>query len=133
MSSWFSSSGIGDALGQLTEQAQKAAESVKASIPVDTEKMSNAIAKLTLNTDEMKAERQMFGDEATRKAQVRDMLADMLPWETKDSERDILVEECKEAILKLSSDESTFFGPYEMPGLTVKIDEKKKTREDNDG
>jgi hypothetical protein len=118
--SWLST-GLG-ALSQLTEKAQKAAESVKEAIHID----KDLLAKLTLNTDEMKAQRQMFGEEATRKAQVKDMLSGMLPWETKDAERDILVEECKEAILKLSAQEETFYGPYEMPGLAVKLEAKKK-------
>ena len=105
MSSWFNTESLGGAFNSLTEQAQKAAEQVKSALPVDTEKVTNVIQKLALNSDEMKAERQMFGDEASRKAHVQDMLTGMLPWETKDSERDILVEECKEAILKLSSDD----------------------------
>ena len=127
MSSWFDTGGLSGALNSFTEQAAKAAESVKSSIPtIDTEKVTSVINNLALNSDEMKAERQMFGDEAKHKAQVRDMLAGMLPWETKDPERDILVEECKEAILKLSSTEETFYGPYEMPGLAVKIEKEKK-------
>lgn len=87
------------------------------------------LAKLTLNTDEMKAERLHFGEEATRKSEVKDMLAGMLPWETRDSERDILVEECKEAIMALSSNDETFFGPYEMPLLNVVTDYQEKSEE----
>jgi hypothetical protein len=121
--SWFTS-GL-DTLSQLSERVQQA-------IPIDKE----LLAKLTLNTDEMKAERQQFGDDANRKDEVKDMLAGMLPWETRDSERDILVEECKEAILALSGSEETFYGPYEMPALKVNLeDEKEKkesTGEDND-
>lgn len=61
------------------------------------------------------------------------MLAGMLPWETRDKERDILVEECKEAILALSQKDETFYGPYEMPELKVKLDDdedeaKKKAK-----
>jgi hypothetical protein len=41
----------------------------------------------------------------------------MYPWETRDAEREILVDECKEAILALSSKDSTFFGPYKIPAL----------------
>lgn len=36
----------------------------------------------------------------------------------------ILVEECKDAILELSSREDSFFGPYEMPLLNVQLEEK---------
>ena len=108
--SWFTSSL--ETLSHLSEKVQKA-------IPLDKE----LLAKLTLNTDEMKAERQQFGEEAKRKEQVKDMLAGMLPWETRDKERDILVEECKEAILALSHKDETFYGPYEMPELKVKLDD----------
>jgi hypothetical protein len=121
--SWFAA-GLSH-ISELTEKVQKA-------IPIDRE----MLAKLTLNTDEMIAERQQFGEEAKRKAEVKDMLAGMLPWETKDSERDILVEECKEAILALSSKEDTFFGPYEMPDLPVTDnddDDDDKVNEKNDG
>ena len=124
--SWFST-GL-DKLNQLSETVQKASESVKEALPIDKE----LLAKLTLNTDEMKAERQMFRDEAARKAHVKDMLAGLLPWETRDTERDILVEECKEAILALSANEETFFGPYEMPALAVKVEEEKDKSEDDE-
>lgn len=114
--SWFTS-GL-ETLSQLSEKVREA-------IPVDKE----LLAKLTLNTDEMKAERQQFGDEAKRKAEVKDMLAGMLPWETRDSERDILVEECKEAILALSSNKETFYGPYEMPELKVNLEQEERKKE----
>jgi hypothetical protein len=110
--SWFTS-GL-EALSHISETVQKA-------IPVD----KSLLAKLTLNTDEMKAERQQFGAEAARKKEVKNMLAGMLPWETKDPERDILVEECKEAILALSTMAQTFYGPYEMPSLKVNLEEDK--------
>ena len=107
--SWFASSL--ETLSQLSEKVQNA-------IPLD----KDLLAKLTLNTDEMKAERQQFGEEAKRKEQVKDILAGMLPWETRD--KDILVEECKEAILALSHNDETFYGPYAMPELKVKLDEE---------
>jgi hypothetical protein len=117
--SWFTS-GL-EALHQLSETVQKA-------IPMDKE----LLAKLTLNTDEMKAERQQFGEEAKRKMEVKNMLSGMLPWETRDSERDILVEECKEAILALSARPETFYGPYEMPSLKVKLNEDNEKVEGDD-
>ena len=110
--SWLAA-GIGK-LSALKEKVQK-------NIPIDRE----MLAKLTLNTDQMIAERQQFGQEAKRRAEVKDMLAGMFPWETRDAERDILVEECKEAILALSASEETFFGPYEMPLLKVKIEDEE--------
>eukprot|EP00980_Cylindrotheca_fusiformis_P015841 scaffold4637_cov128-Cylindrotheca_fusiformis.AAC.12 len=82
----------------------------------------------------MKATREQFGEEAARKAAAKDMLAKMLPWDTRDKERDILVDECKEAILALSNNEETFFGPFEMPRLDVNVEdeEKKKNEEGED-
>mmetsp|Transcript_28360 Transcript_28360/g.81511 ORF Transcript_28360/g.81511 Transcript_28360/m.81511 type:complete len:323 (+) Transcript_28360:100-1068(+) len=117
--SWFAS-GL-DTFNQLSEKVQNA-------IPAEHK---DFLAKLTLNTEEMKAERQQFGAEEKRKQEVKDMLAGMLPWETRDSERDILVDECKEAILALSSNEETFFGPYEMPDLKVNLskDEDEEVEE----
>jgi len=116
--SWFTS-GL-QALNDLSEKVQQV-------IPID----QDLLAKLTLNTDEMKAERQQFGEEANRKVAVKNMLAGMLPWETRDPERDILVEECKEAIMALSQDRATFHGPYEMPILRVNL-EVEKDDEGND-
>jgi hypothetical protein len=117
--SWFT-----QGLDKLNEIKGK----IEEAIPLNKE----MLAKLTLNTDEMKAERLHFGEEATRKSQVKDMLAGMFPWETRDSERDILVEECKEAIMALSSKDETFFGPYEMPLLNVITDYKEKSEEEEE-
>jgi len=105
---------------------------VSDAIPIDKELLN----KLTLNTDEMKATREQFGEEAARKAAAKDLLAKMLPWDTKDKERDILVDECKEAILALSSIEATFYGPFEVPELDVNVEddeeEKKRKKSDDD-
>ncbi|KAL3925819.1 MAG: hypothetical protein SGARI_005777 [Bacillariaceae sp.] len=78
-------------------------------------------------------ERLHFKEEAQEKS--RKLLASkLLPWETLDQERQILVDECKEAILQLSKNEETFFGPYEMPFLTVQLqeDDKDEDGEDSD-
>merc|ERR1712232_338567 len=48
-----------------------------------------------------------------------DSLTGMLPWETNDEERDILVEECKEAILSLSANCETFIGPFQLPQMPL--------------
>lgn len=90
----------------------------------------DALAKLTLNTKEMINERQKIYHEATRKEQAKDRLNKLLPWETSDSEREMLVEECKEAILALSSRKETFFGPYKMPRLRVNLDAVSDNDED---
>lgn len=117
--SWFSS--FTDTVANVTEKVSNA-------IPLDKE----LISKLTLNTDEMKATREQFGEEASRKAAAKDMLAKMLPWDTRDKERDILVDECKEAILALSSHEETFYGPFEMPQLDVNVEEDEKSKADEE-
>lgn len=83
--------------------------------------------KLTLTTPELKEERERMDQEEKRKERVKDMLAGMFPWETRDPERDILVEECKDAILQLSEDKATFFGPYAVPRTRVKLDADKKS------
>jgi hypothetical protein len=97
-----------------------------------TDKVQSALPKLdnesllqslTLTTPALTAERERIDAEEKRKDRVRNMLSDMLPWQTRDRERDILVEECKEAILLLSNDKSTFFGPNQMPQMDAKTDD----------
>jgi hypothetical protein len=101
-----------------------------------TDKVQSALPKLdkeaflqslTLTTPELTAERERLDAEEKRKERVRNMLAGMLPWQTRDPERDILVEECKEAILNLSNVKSTFFGPYRMPPKGKDSDEDKES------
>lgn len=109
-----------------------------------TDKVQSALPKLdnesllqslTLTTPALTAERERIDAEEKRKERVRNMLAGMLPWQTRDPERDILVEECKEAILLLSKNKATFFGPYQMPAMDAKTvdddeegDEKESTK-----
>jgi hypothetical protein len=118
--SWFSS---------FTDTVANMTETVKNAIPLDKE----LISKLTLNTDEMKATREQYSEEAARKAAAKDMLSKMLPWETRDKERDILVDECREAVLALSSDEATFYGPFEMPELDVNFEDEEEMNGDEEG
>lgn len=87
------------------------------------------LEKLTLTTPELTAQRKALDEEERRKEHVRHMLAGMLPWETRDPERDILVEECRDAILQLSQSKDTFFGPYQMP----KSDAKTTEDDEDDG
>jgi len=61
----------------------------------------------------MTAEREQFEIEARRKEALADSLSALLLWETNDEERVILVEECKEAILSLSTRKETFLGTSE--------------------
>jgi hypothetical protein len=92
-------------------------ESVRAAVPAFDS--ADLLERLTLSTPELTAERHRIDAEERRKENVRNMLAGMLPWETRDAERDILVDECREAILQLSHDGETFFGPYPVPRLNA--------------
>lgn len=74
------------------------------------------IQKLTLQSDELVSEREKIDNEERRKEAVRDSLSEILPWETRDAEMEILVDECREAILNLSSHKETFTGPFVLNG-----------------
>ncbi|KAL7563227.1 hypothetical protein ACA910_015719 [Epithemia clementina (nom. ined.)] len=135
MSSWFNS--LKESATAFTESAVKATEKAVESISHATTvaespeestggstnpKRSNhnnnnpleMLQKLTLSTPELTAERQRIDQEEARKEAVRDQLAGLLPWETRDPERDILVDECRDVILQLSHDPQTFYGPWAM-------------------
>jgi hypothetical protein len=103
--SWFSGG-----LGMLNDLKNNVESSVKNSIDPEL------IKKLTLQSDELVSERERIDNEERRKEAVRDSLAEILPWETRDAEMEILVDECKEVILGLSSDEETFTGPFVLTG-----------------
>jgi len=90
------------------------------------------LEKLTLTTPELTAQRRALDESERRKEHVRHMLAGMLPWETRDAERDILVEECRDAILQLSQSKDTFFGPYQMPKSDAKTTEDDEDDGDDD-
>lgn len=128
MSSWFNV----DALKNLAEQVAEQAHTAVTKLEMPNAEM---LEKLTLTSPELKAERERIDREERRKEEVKDMLAGMYPWETRDPDRDILVEECKEAILKLSEKKDTFFGPFEMPRLNVKLKDEKEDgdEEEHDG
>ena len=124
MSSWFNVDSIKSLTDTINvDSLKEMADSVQQHLPKIDQEM---IEKLTLTTPELTAERQRIDEEERRKEQLRDTLAGLMPWETRDPERDILVEECKEAVLQLSHKRETFFGPYPMPHQTAKIEELKK-------
>lgn len=106
MASWFSSAALSDKLNGLKEKVQSQVKNIDPDL----------IKKLTLQSDDMVAVRQQFGEEERRKETVRDSLSDILPWETRDAEMEILVDECKEVILGLSSNDGTFTGPFVLSG-----------------
>jgi hypothetical protein len=130
--SWFSdltSKFNEDFTTKFNEKFNEVTEQAKSALHVNPE----MIEKLTLTTPELAAERKRLEEEEKRKEHIKDCLADLLPWQTRDPERDILVEECKEAIMKLSSDEASFKGPFLMPDMKVKLeDDKKKDGEEDD-
>jgi hypothetical protein len=131
MSSWFDTglSTLNSLTQNVTESVQNASKSVQEALPKEHKEL---LAKLTLNTDEMKATRQQFSEEAQRKAEAQQRLGQLLPWETKDADREILVDECKEAILELSKNLQTFYGPYEIPMLNVHLEDDDDDNNDNE-
>lgn len=128
--SWFSLDAVKDFAERVN--VKELAEKVQGALP-NLEQTTSILEKLTLTTPELQEERQRLEREEQRKLQVRDTLAGLLPWETRDSERDILVDECKEAILKLSHDKNTFFGPYPIPTSTVRNLEEPTLEEAEEG
>ena len=94
----------------LNDLKNNVESSVKNSIDPDL------IKKLTLQSDDLVSERERIDNEERRKEAVRDSLSEILPWETRDAEMEILVDECREVILALSSDEETFTGPFVLNG-----------------
>lgn len=118
MSSWFNISSFDDLKNKVSE-----------TLPVDREMLD----KLTLTTPEMTAERQRIYEEEIHKDTVKDMLTAKLPWETTDEGREILVEDCKEAIMALSSQEETFYGPYKLPPKAIKEDEEETDEDGEEG
>jgi hypothetical protein len=109
MSSWFK---------DLTDQVQSALPKFDPATVGGG--ASSLLQSLTLTTPELTAERERIDAEEKRKEQIRNALSGMLPWQTRDTERDILVEECKDAILSLSKNKETFFGPFSLPPMKAK-------------
>ena len=82
---------LNSAFDALTETVQSVTEQVQEAIP---EKHKDFLAKITLNTEEMVAERANFKEEASRKDQTKNILNKILPWETLDPEREVRVRSC---------------------------------------
>lgn len=97
------SSKVGDELNGLTNKVQDA-------LPIDNE----LINKLTLRSDDLVREHELLDAQEKRKELVREYLSELLPWETKDESQMILVDKCREEILKLSQDRSTFETPFQL-------------------
>jgi len=118
MASW-----LGTGTGSLFQSIQDA-------IP---DNVTKVIKELSLNADDMVAEReQLTREEAEKKAKQEWSKGIILPWETNDEERCILCDECKDAILKLSEDDSAFLAPFKdinegRSGVTVAADEEESS------
>lgn len=115
MSSWFSTASLPTS---VTDAWNEVNERVQQSIPVDKKLL---FEKLSLESPELKEERIRLEAEENRKEKIYEYMSELLPWETKDEEREILVEECKEAILALSVQEKTFIAPYVLPDPKMKM------------
>ena len=130
MASWFSSAALPLSLGETLNGLKDKVQAKVNSIDPDL------IKKLTLQSDELLAERQQIDDEERRKEAVRDSLSEILPWDTRDAEMEILVDECREVILGLSSKHETFTGPFVLEGglsVTGKGEEGGDDEDDDDG
>jgi len=130
MSSWFSS--FGQVTSDITASVQSAAAKVQSAaslVGVDDE----LIQKLTLTSPDLLSERHRIDEEERRKEAAKDTLAELLPWETRDEEREILVEECKESILALSTRTESFTTPFVLPGRKTSELAKKQDGSANDG
>jgi hypothetical protein len=111
MASWLPSfEAASEAFNKMSEISNDITNKVQATLADD-----DLLNKLTLRSEEMVKERSMLDAQEQRKEIVRDYLAEILPWETKDESRLILEEECKKAILELSTRQSTFMTPFELP------------------
>lgn len=133
MASWFSGSVLGDKLNGLSSSGlgiklNGLKEKVQSKVKIDPD----LIKKLTLQSDELVSERLRIDEEERRKENVRDSLAEILPWETRDAEMEILVDECKEVILGLSSKDDTFTGPFVLTGGLPNGGEKGGDEDDDE-
>lgn len=107
MSSWFS-------LDKIIDLSTK----IQESLPLDSDlkkSLVSGISKIALLSPELIAEHNKIDAEEKRKERVRDSLAGLLPFETRDETREILVEDCRERILSLSTHEFSFTLPFEAP------------------
>lgn len=88
---------------------------IEESLPVqDITSAGTIFEALTFQTPELKAEHDRIATEEQRKEAVKDSLASLLPWETRNEESEILVEECRELIMALSLHEKTFTSPFSL-------------------
>jgi len=128
MSSWFSSFDTTSTLSKLSELSEQVGQQVSSkvqtvkstveqNIPPSVTKAvdSDLIRNLTLRSDELTKVHTEIEAEERRKELVKDYLAELLPWETRDEAKVILIDETKQVILSISSIESTFSHPFTPP------------------
>jgi len=101
MSSWFNN---------LKAQIQEV-------VIVPTQNVNELMNALTLRSPELAAEQERINQEERRKEAVKDALASLLPWDTRNEEHEILVSECKDEIMGLSLKLDTFKGPFGKDNL----------------
>lgn len=105
--------GGADALDKLSQMSAKVQSSLDEATPTGATELFN---KLTLRSPDLQAEHDLIDSQETRKEMVKDYLSALLPWETRDETRDILVEDVQEAIMEMSKFEETFMGPFQLAG-----------------
>ncbi len=123
---------VGGELTQITSKVTSKVSDISESLPIDNE----LINKLTLRSDDLIREHELLDAQEKRKELVREYLSEILPWETKDESRMILVEKCKEEILALSTEKVTFELPFRLEeGMVMfneTFDEGDDEEEDDD-
>jgi len=105
--------GGADALDKLSQISTKVQSSLDNATPTGATDLFN---KLTLRSPDLQAEHDLIDSQETRKEMVKDYLSALLPWETRDETRDILVEDVQEEIMEMSKYEETFMGPFQLAG-----------------
>lgn len=102
-----------DALDKLSKISTKVQSSLDEAAPTGATDLFN---KLTLRSPDLQAEHDLIDSQETRKEMVKDYLSALLPWETRDETRDILVEDVQYEIMEMSKIDETFMGPFQAAG-----------------
>jgi len=123
--SWFNLDSLNTTLTESLTQVSTSLNQVKTQVQSTLQIDDDLVEALTLRTASLTAERDAIDAEESRKETVKNYLAEMLPWETRDEEREILVEECKEVMLKLSCAEDTFEGPFASSPPNNEVNEEE--------
>mmetsp|Transcript_26082 Transcript_26082/g.34665 ORF Transcript_26082/g.34665 Transcript_26082/m.34665 type:complete len:379 (+) Transcript_26082:147-1283(+) len=131
--SWFNLDSLNTTLTESLTQVSTSLNQVKTQVQSTLQIDDDLVEALTLRTASLTAERDAIDAEESRKETVKNYLAEMLPWETRDEEREILVEECKEVMLKLSCAEDTFEGPFASSSPNEVNEEEEEEGEEMEG